>query len=500
MARNRTIQSKAAVCITIGILSGCVVGPDYRQVDPHAPAAWSTPLVNGINGSDAAPSAWWVAFHDAELDSLIQRAEHLNLDLLVAQAHLRQARAFRAGSAADLGPTVDATGSAFKQRQSQDQPLIGALPLPANFPFEYKVYQAGFDASWEIDFFGGKRRALEAADAEWQSAVEARNDVLVSLLAEVARNYMELRGAQQRLEIAQRNLILQEEAVELIDARMHGGIATDLDLRRATALRGNIQASLAPLETSVRISMYGLATLLGLQPGELVAELAPVKALPSAPPQVPIGLPSALLLRRPDVRRAERQLAAETARIGVAKSDWFPKFSLTGDIGSESVTTGQWFEPNSRFWSFGPNFQWRIFDFGRVRAEVDAQTAVQEAALATYQKTVLTSLQETENAMVAYAQEQNRHRALADVVADNQNSLKLAAQLYDKGRVNYLDVLDVQRTLYQADDQLAASTQAVALDLIVLYKALGGGWKTLQSALTATPSPASTSTAQRSPP
>jgi NodT family efflux transporter outer membrane factor (OMF) lipoprotein len=288
--------------------------------------------------------------------------------------------------------------------------------------------------------------------------------------------------------------------VELIDARMHGGIATDLDLRRATALRGNIQASLAPLETSVRISMYGLATLLGLQPGELVAELAPVKALPSAPPQVPIGLPSALLLRRPDVRRAERQLAAETARIGVAKSDWFPKFSLTGDIGSESVTTGQWFEPNSRFWSFGPNFQWRIFDFGRVRAEVDAQTAVQEAALATYQKTVLTSLQETENAMVAYAQEQNRHRALADVVADNQNSLKLAAQLYDKGRVNYLDVLDVQRTLYQADDQLAASTQAVALDLIVLYKALGGGWKTLQSALTATPSPASTSTAQRSPP
>lgn len=500
MARNRIIENRAVVCIAIGMLSGCVVGPDYRQVDQHAPAAWSTPLVNGINGSDSAPSAWWVAFHDAELDSLIQRAEHSNLDLLVAQAHLRQARAFRAESAADLGPTVDATGSALKQRQSQDQPLIGALPLPANFPFEYKVYQAGFDASWEIDLFGGKRRALEAADAEWQGAAEARNDALISLLAEVARNYVELRGAQQRLEIARRNLTLQEEAVELTNARLQGGIATDFDLRRATALRENIRASLAPLETSVRISMYGLATLLGSQPGELVAELAPVKALPSAPPQVPIGLPSALLQRRPDVRRAEHQLAAETARIGVAKSAWFPKFSLTGDIGSESVATGQWFSPNSRFWSFGPSFQWRIFDFGRVRAEVNAQTAVQEAALAMYQKAVLTSLQETESAMVAYAQEQNRHHALADVVADNQHSLKLATQLYDKGRVNYLDVLDAQRALYQADDQLAASDQAVALDLVVLYKALGGGWETLPSALTTTPSQASASSSRISAP
>ncbi|MDR3480162.1 MAG: efflux transporter outer membrane subunit [Burkholderiaceae bacterium] len=478
--------------MAIGLLGGCVVGPDYRRVDPHVPMAWSSPQENGIDAGGVVPSTWWMAFHDPELDSLIQRAEQSNLDLLVAEARLRQARAIRAASAAEFGPTIDTNVSAYRQRQSLDQPLVGSLLLPANVSPEYKVYQAGFDAAWEIDLFGGKRRALDAADAEWQSAIETRNDVLVSLLAEVARNYVELRGAQQRLEIVRRDLVLQNETIELIDARVRGGIATDLDLRSASALEDSMRASLAPLEAKVRASIYGLATLLGLQSGELVAELAPAAAVPLGPPQVPIGLPSSLLQRRPDVRRAERQLAAETARIGVAKSDWFPKFSLTGDIGSESVTTGQWFTPNSRFWSFGPSFQWRIFDFGRIRAEVNAQTAVQEAALATYQKAVLTSLQEVESAMVAYAQEQNRHRALADAVEDNQRSLELVTSLYRKGRVNYLDVLDVQRTLYQANDQLATSDQAVALDLIVLYKSLGGGWESLPPVSTTPPTEVST--------
>jgi NodT family efflux transporter outer membrane factor (OMF) lipoprotein len=228
--------------------------------------------------------------------------------------------------------------------------------------------------------------------------------------------------------------------------------------------------------------MYELAVLLGQQPGELVAELAPATGLLPAPPEVPIGLPSDLLRRRPDVRRAERQLAAETARIGVAKSDWFPKFSLTGDAGIESVSLGKWFEPGSRFWSIGPSLQWRALDFGRVRAEVRAQTAVQEAALAMYQKAVLNSLQEAENAVVAYAQEQNRRHALADEVADDRRSLDMAKSLYAEGRVNFLDVLDVRRSLYQADDQLAASDQSVSLDLIVLYKALGGGWEVLPEA------------------
>jgi outer membrane protein, multidrug efflux system len=472
---------------------GCTVGPDYHPAAVCAPDAWSSPVADGLTNSASAASTWWKSFNDAELDSLIQRAVRSNLDLRVSEARLRQARAMRERSAADFMPTVDGSASYARQLQSENQPLIGALPLPPNFPFEYNVYQAGFDASWEIDLFGGKRRALQAATAEWQGRMEARNDAMLSLLAEVARNYVELRGGQHRMEIARKDLKLQEEALELTRARFQSGVANELDVTRSAALMASQRAVIPPLETTVRGAMYGIAVLLGQEPGALVAELSPPMPVPPAPPEVPIGLPSDLLRRRPDVRQAERQLAAETARIGVAKSDWFPKLSLTGDVGSESVTLAQAFKPGSLFWSFGPSLQWRALDFGRVRAEVRTQTAVQEAALASYEKTVLTSLQEAENALVTYVQEQNRHGALAEEVVQNRRSLDMADSLYAVGRVNFLDVLDVRRSLYQSDDQLAASDQAVSVDLIALYKALGGGWETLTrappKALSIAPSP-----------
>ncbi|HWZ63149.1 MAG TPA: efflux transporter outer membrane subunit [Steroidobacteraceae bacterium] len=473
--------SKFAI-ISIASAAGCAVGPNSRPAPPSAPPAWDAPVTNGLTDKSSAASSWWASFNDAELDSLIERATQSNLDLRVAEARLQQARAVRAGTTADLAPQVNASASAARAKQSQNQPLIGSLPLPRGFPFEYSVYQAGFDASWELDVFGGQRRAHEAATADWEGAIEARNDAMVSLLAEVARNYVELRGSQQRLGIARRDLKLQEEATDLTRARFRGGVATELDVIREAALLASQQAAIPSLETTVRAAMHALAVLLARQPGELVAELSPVTNVPPVPPLVPIGLPADLLRRRPDVRRAERQLAAETARIGVAKSDWFPKVSLIGDAGAESVSVSSWFEPGSRFWSIGPSIQWKALDFGRVRAEVDAQTAVQEAALAAYQKAVLVSLQEAENAIVAYAQEQNRHRALSDAVAENRRALQLADSLYSYGRVNFLDVLDARRTLYQSDDQLALSDQSVSLDLIVLYKALGGGWQTLPQA------------------
>jgi outer membrane protein, multidrug efflux system len=461
--------------------AGCAVGPDYHSAPGTAPASWSSPVVGGLDAKASPPQSWWTSFNDTELDSLIQRAAQSNLDLRVAEARLRQARAIRGGSAADFAPAVDASASAARARQSKNQPFFGALPLPPNFPFEYSVYQVGFDASWEIDLFGGKRRALEAATADWQGAIEARNDAMVSLSAEVARNYIELRGTQRRLDIARRNLDLQREELDLTRALLQGGMATDLDVSRTAALLADIVAAIPPLETAQTASMNALAVLLDRPPGDLAGELAP-SAVPGAPPKVPIGLPSDLLRRRADVRRAERQLAAETARIGVAKSNWFPKFSLMGDIGQESVSVSNWFEPGSRFWSIGPSVQWNALDFGRVRAQVRAQTAVQEAALATYEKTVLTSLQEAENAIVAYAQEQNRHRALADAAAENRRTLDLADGMYKNGRVNFLDVLDARRSLYESEDQSALSDQAVAVDLIALYKALGGGWESLPQA------------------
>jgi NodT family efflux transporter outer membrane factor (OMF) lipoprotein len=477
MFRRKILRGLAAAAGAAA--AGCTVGPDYHSSPARVPASWSSPPTNGLTDIAAASSSWWTSFNDAELDSLIQRAAQSNPDLRVAAARLRQARAVRDMSASDLWPTLDTSASYARAKQSKNQPLIGALPLPPNFPFEYSVYQAGFDASWEIDLFGAKRRALEAASAEWEGSVEARNDALVSILAEVGRNYVELRGGQLRLEIARRNLKLQDEALELTRARVQGGVATELDVARAAALLAGLQAAVPPLEAAVRGNMFGLAVLLGREPGELVAELSPSAPVPPAPPEVPIGLPSDLLSRRPDVRRAERQLAAETARIGLAKSDWFPKLSLTGDAGMESVSLGKWFEPGSLFWSLGPSLQWRALDFGRVRAEVRAQTAVQEAALATYEKAVLVALQEAENSVVVYAHEKNRRRSLADEVAENRRSLAMADGLYRQGRVNFLDVLDSRRSLYESEDQLAVSDQAVSLDLIALYKALGGGWEIL---------------------
>jgi NodT family efflux transporter outer membrane factor (OMF) lipoprotein len=473
---------RSAVMLGTAGAAGCAVGPDYHAAASAAPAAWSSPVVQGLSDKASPPQSWWASFGDTELDSLVQRAARSNLDLRVAEARLRQARAIRGGSAADFAPAVDASASAARAKQSQNQPFFGALPLPPNFPFEYSVYQVGFDASWEIDLFGGKRRAFEAATADWQGAIEARNDAMVSLSAEVARNYVQLRGTQRRLDIARRNLDLQREELELTLVRLKGGMATDLDLSRTTALHADVVAAIPPLETSERAAMFALAVLVGRQPGDLIGELGASVAVPAAAPEVPIGLPSDLLRRRPDVRRAERQLAAETARIGVAKSNWFPKFSLIGDIGQESVSVSNWFEPGSRFWSIGPSVQWNALDFGRVRAQVRAQSAVQEAALATYEKTVLTSLQEAESAIVAYAQEQGRHRALADAATENRRSLALADGMYKNGRVNFLDVLDARRSLYTSEDQLALSDQAVSVDLIALYKALGGGWESLPQA------------------
>jgi multidrug efflux system outer membrane protein len=273
MSPTKTLGGYASIVIVSA--AGCVVGPDYHPVGANVPADWIQPEADGVTDRASTPSSWWGSFNDVELDSLIQRAARSNLDLRVAEARLRQARAVRGGRAADFWPSIDASSSSDRAKQSQNQPLIGALPLPPNFPFEYSIYQAGFDASWEIDLFGGKRRAREAATAEWEGAIEARNDAMISLLAEVARNYVELRGSQRRLGIARRDLKLQQEATELTRARFQGGVATELDVTREAALLAAQQSAIPPLETALRAAMYALAVLLDEQPGELVAELSP---------------------------------------------------------------------------------------------------------------------------------------------------------------------------------------------------------------------------------
>jgi NodT family efflux transporter outer membrane factor (OMF) lipoprotein len=468
------------VALVTLLAGGCAVGPNYHQPVVSTPAHWGEPLNGGETNSPACVADWWKNFHDPELDSLISRAAQSNLDLKIAQARVREARAEYGIAVGNLLPTVDASGSYARQRESQNQPLVGPGDhLPPGIPFENNFYQSGFDASWEIDVFGGKRRAVESAKAQVAAAQFGERDVLVTLLGEVARNYVEARGYQRQLEIVRENIHAQEQVLAITQNRFTNGLANNLDVHQAATLLAATRAAVPTLETALQASIHRLGVLLGQPPEALQTELATVAPIPAAPPVVPVGLPSELLLRRPDVAQAERQLAAATANIGVAKADLFPKFYLTGVAGFESVSASDWFDGGSRFWSAGPTVQWNIFDAGRIRANIKIQNARQEQALATYEQTALSAFEDVENALVAYANEQVRRRSLEDAVKSSQESLRLANQLYANGLSNFINVLDAERSLYQAQDALVQSDRTVSTDVIALYKSLGGGWEML---------------------
>jgi NodT family efflux transporter outer membrane factor (OMF) lipoprotein len=478
----------STVAVLALLAGGCAnlpsVGPDYHKPEAKAPANWSEPLAGGETHAAAATAAWWKNFHDAELDSLIERAAKSNLDLKIAQARVREARAHYRMTAANFGPTVDAGGSYARQRQSENQPVLNAFPALPSSAYENNVYQAGFDASWEIDVFGGTRRATESAKAQVAVANFGERETLVTLLGEVARNYVEARGYQRRLEIARDNIRAQEQSLAIVQNRFTNGLTSDLDVQQAATLLATTRATVPTLETALQVSIHRLGVLLGQPPDALQTELSSVAPIPAAPPEVPVGLPSDLLLRRPDVAQAERQLAAATANIGVAKADLFPKFYLTGVAGFQGVSADEWFTSGSQFWSVGPAVQWRIFDAGRIRANVRIQNARQEQALAIYEKTALSAFEDVENALVAYAKEQVRRRSLEDAVKSSQESLRLANQLYANGLSDFINVLDAERSLYQAQDALVQSDRTVSTDVIALYKSLGGGWD-IQNALAA---------------
>ena len=455
------------------VLAGCTVGPNYQPPKPAAPTQWHEPLGGGETNATVAAADWWRAFHDPELDSLMARAATTNLDLRLAEARVREARAARAVAGAGKWPTLDANGSYSRVRYSQN----GPLPFPPGVPLDYDVFQTGFDAAWELDVFGGVRRQTEAANANLVAVEYGREFVRVSLYAEVARNYLEVRALQDRLRITQENIKAQTDALSLTQDRFRNGLTSDLDVQQAASLLATTRAQVPALNSQLQAAMHSLDVLLAQTPGALQAELSAVAPVPPVPPAVPVGLPSDLLQRRPDVWQAERLLAAATADIGVATADLFPKFSLTGSAGLQSITASDWFEPGSRFWSAGPTVQWRVFDAGRIRANIRVQNARQEQALVRYEQTTLNAFKEVEDALVAYANEQVRHRSLADAVTADREAVHLANQLYGNGLASFLNVLDAERSLYQSEDQLAQSERDVSLNLVTLYKALGGGWE-----------------------
>jgi len=497
------------VILSLAILtsvSACTVGPNYAPPQELPPDAWfefavspTTRPEGSATGPTSRPTsvltrgpipvAWWTTFHDPKLDDLIIRAARSNLDLRRAQSRIVEARAQRRVTAADAYPELNTSGSYTHSRAGFAGIGGGAAggsttgggssnsATSGSSAGEFDLFQAGFDASWEIDVFGRVRRSVEAADADIQAAIEDRRDVMVSLLAEVARNYVELRGFQQQTRIARENLVSQRETLGVTKQRLERGLATSLDTARAQAQVATTASQIPSLDASARQAAHRLAVLLGLQPQALADELLREAVIPTPPPSVPVGIPAELLRRRPDIRRAERQLAALTARVGVATADLYPRFALSGSLGLQSADFGSLFNYASRIYSIGPSISWPIFDAGRIRANIEVTNAQQEGALLAYQQTVLTAYRDVEDALIMYTRELERRNTLAAAAAANQQATNLANELYTAGRTDFLSVLQAQRDLFQSQDALVQSDRLVSSNLIALYKALGGGWE-----------------------
>jgi NodT family efflux transporter outer membrane factor (OMF) lipoprotein len=473
---------RIATASLIFLAAGCSVGPNYQKPDLPVPAGWQEVQQKGVDARSAELAQWWSTFNDPLLNSLVDRAIRSNLDLRLAEARIREARASRVVTASGAWPTVDVSGSYTRNRASENAfglPSQGAVITPSGggANLDQNLYRTGFDANWEIDVFGGVRRSVEAADAIVEATVEDRRDVLVTLLGEVAQNYIDLRGFQRRLEVARANLKTQQDTLELTQVRFQAGLASDLDVAQQETQLNATAAQIPTLESFLKQAVYSLDVLLGSQPGALWGELAKETAIPGLPPEVLVGLPSDLLRRRPDIRRAERQLAAATAQVGAATADLFPKFFLTGVAGLQSVSASDWISGGSRFWSIGPRITWPVFDAGRIRANIEIRNAQQEQALTLYERSLLNAFRDVETALVSYANEQARYRSLADAVAASRRAVTMANELYVRGLNDFLNVLETQRALYLTESELAQSQATMATNLVALYKALGGGWE-----------------------
>lgn len=452
-------------------LSGCAVGPDYKAPQVNAPASWAEPAAASSDAATPFVSDWWTTFNDPVLSSLVTRAVSANHDLRLAAARVTEARAARGVTASSFGPAVDAAGSATRSRRSENTAQGGQFGDP-----ESAEFSAGFDMTWELDFWGRIRRSVEAADADIGAAIANRDAVLVTLLGDVGRSYVELRGLQQRRAVTMRNIGVQQSALDLTQKRFDAGLTTELDVQQATTQLATTQAALPTIEGGIRRAIYRLGILTGQHPGALVAELSADGAIPSASAPVALGLPSDLVRRRPDVAAAERGIAAATARIGVATADFFPRFDLAGSLGLRSDGLDNFGDATSRFWSIGPGFRWPVLDWGRIRNNVRVQDARTEQALISYERTVLTSFEDVESALASYTSELARAEALSRAVDASRRAVALAEQQYSSGLRDFLNVLTTQRAQFEAEDQLVASRQLVATNLVALYKALGGGW------------------------
>jgi NodT family efflux transporter outer membrane factor (OMF) lipoprotein len=470
---NKTIPmawtAPAVSLIVLAMISGCMVGPDYHPPKTQAPPAWS-----GVTNSNAAAATrltdhtvdlahWWTHFQDPKLTGLVRAALRTNLDVQLAGALLREARATRGKDAGGLWPSLSASGSLTRTGT-----VNGG---------HQNAFAAGADAVWNLDFFGGTRRQLESDDASIRAARENIYDAQVALVSEVALDYIQVRSAQEQIAIAQTNLQSEMHTADVTRQKGMAGFVSALDEANADAEVATTAATIPPLQTTIQQNIFALSILLDRPPADLLEDLSKPGSIPLTPPEVPVGLPSDLLRRRPDIRAAEASLHAAAAQIGVAVADFYPQFSLNGSLNYQSSLARDLFAGPNGIYSGGPQVNWPIFSGGSMVSNVRLQKAARDAAYITYQKTVLAALADVENYLVAFAREWDHRKALSDAVVKNRRALDLSQQLYQAGTTEFLTVLDAERSLLASETALALSRQAISSDLVNIYRALGGGWE-----------------------
>jgi multidrug efflux system outer membrane protein len=465
------MRSWIAAAATITALSGCAVGPNYHRPETPVDGHFANAGEPGLAEGDAVET-YWVGFSDPTLTGLIEDALGHNKDLSAAEANLRAARAARRLAGFDQFPTVDLSAGYSRNLDAREQ-----LPGINRHDREFDVAQAGFDGLWELDLFGRVRRNVEAARADVGASAATLQDARVSVIAEVARDYFILRGLQDQLALTERNADNQFNTLKLTRNRLDAGRGNQLDTARAEAQWQTTLASIPSLQASIATTGYRLSVLTGRQPTALSASLTPQAPQPALPGLNAIGTPEQLLRRRPDVRAAERRLAGATARVGVAVGDLFPKVTMTGQVGYFAPTFGQFGTGEARFFSFGPSISWAAFDLGRVRARIGSARAQTDAALAAYEGAVLGALEDTEGALISYGRSQTRRDALQVAATASDKAAELAQKRFEGGLIDFLEVLDAQRTALSAELLLSQSRTDAATSLIAVYKALGAGWR-----------------------
>jgi NodT family efflux transporter outer membrane factor (OMF) lipoprotein len=465
----------AIICIT-ALLSGCKVGPDYKKPDVNLPATWQA---DTQKQTDAIQQDWWKHFHDPVLDQLIEKAVAGNFDFKIAAARIAEARAASSSAWADLTPMVNAKATAVRQANEIGFPgNAGSFPFDIKKPFD--IYQPGFDASWELDLFGGKRRGLESANAELEAAEASRDDARVSILAEVARTYVNIRAYQTQLAIANETIKSNEETLKLSKQRFNAGEVPKLDVARANAQLTQSQSQLPYYQSMLAEAEYSMDVLLGSQPGSTHTIVAEVKPVPVGDKALVLAAPASVIANRPDIRMAERKLASATAQQGVATAQLFPDISLSGFLGFFSTNTSGLFTAANKAWNIGGSITLPILNYSKIKANINAADARQEEAFETYQKSIVVALTDVEKSVTSYDKEEEHRELLGKTAQENAHAVKITRERYKAGLSSFLEVLDAERTLYTSQSQAADADAKASQDMVAVYKSLGGGWKDAQ--------------------